>query len=158
LSNSTSTLVLTRSDVAALLPYDACIDAVEAAFRAHAAGRANTPGVLGAHVTHGGFHVKTAGLIAPPLMAASRVVVDVLDQCAAFGDLHHAIAAGAMQRGDVHADLAGIVSGAVAGRCAADEVFVFDSTGTALQDVAAAALVYESALQAGTGIYVTLGS
>jgi ornithine cyclodeaminase/alanine dehydrogenase-like protein (mu-crystallin family) len=37
-------------------------------------------------------------------------------------------------------------------------VTVFDSTGTALQDVAAAALVYERALAAGRGIPVTLAA
>ena len=57
-----STLVLTRSDVRALLDMDACIAAVDAAFRAHAMGATLPPGVLGTHVPGGGFHVKTAGL------------------------------------------------------------------------------------------------
>jgi ornithine cyclodeaminase/alanine dehydrogenase-like protein (mu-crystallin family) len=35
-------------------------------------------------------------------------------------------------------------------------MFVFDSTGTALQDVAAAALVYERALGAGRGVQFAL--
>ena len=37
--------------------------------------------------------------IAPALMAAATVVVDVLDQCVVMGDLRHAIAAGTMTRG-----------------------------------------------------------
>src|SRR5919206_2021134 len=56
------TVLLTRGDVRALLDMDACIDAVERAFRAHAEGHAVASGVLGAHVDGGGFHVKTAGL------------------------------------------------------------------------------------------------
>ena len=36
-------------------------------------------------------------------------VTDNTDQCAAIGDLHHAIAAGAMAASDVHADLAEII-------------------------------------------------
>jgi len=78
-------------------------------------------------------------------------VVDVLSQCAAFGDLHHALAAGAMQTSDVYAELGAIVAGQTPGRETEDEVIVFDSTGMALQDAAVAALVLERALQRGTG-------
>lgn len=38
----------------------------------------------------------------PGVLARNRVVVDVLAQCAEMGDLHHALAAGALTRGDVH--------------------------------------------------------
>jgi ornithine cyclodeaminase/alanine dehydrogenase-like protein (mu-crystallin family) len=34
---------------------------------------------------------------------------------------------------------------------------VFDSTGTALEDVAAAAIVYERAITAGVGMQIALG-
>ncbi len=44
------TLLLTRADVRELLDLGACIDAVEAAFRAHAEGSTLAPGVLGTHV------------------------------------------------------------------------------------------------------------
>ena len=84
--------------------------------------------------------------IAPELMARARVVADRVDQCAAMGDLRHAIAAGTMAREDVHAELAELVVGARPGRTSDDEVTLFDSTGTALQDVAAAARIYQRAL------------
>jgi len=87
----------------------------------------------------------------PALMAASRVVPDLLEQALKIGDLHHAVASGLMTPSAVHAELALIVAGVRPGRSREDEVFVFDSTGTALQDVAAAALVYERALSAGAG-------
>jgi len=45
----------------------------------------------------------------------------------------------------VHADLGEIVAGRKRGRASRDEIIVFDSTGMALQDVAAAAAVYERA-------------
>jgi ornithine cyclodeaminase/alanine dehydrogenase-like protein (mu-crystallin family) len=57
-----ATLVLTRRDVVRLLDVGACIDAVERAFRLHAAGGTIASGVLGTHVGGTGFHVKTAGL------------------------------------------------------------------------------------------------
>ena len=96
--------------------------------------------------------------LAPDLLARSVVVVDVLEQCARIGELHHALAAGALRREDVHAELADVVSGRLPGRRSADEITVFDSTGTALEDVAAAALVYDRALESGAGIELRLGA
>ena len=84
--------------------------------------------------------------IAPALMANAKVVADIADQCAAMGDLRHAIAAGAMPRSAVHAELAEILCGSRPGRETPDEVTIFDSTGTGLQDVAAAMAVYEQAV------------
>jgi alanine dehydrogenase len=96
--------------------------------------------------------------IDPALMAASVVVVDVLEQCAAIGDLHHALEAGVLTRESVHAELADLVAGRKPGRRSREEITVFDSTGTALQDVAAAALVYEKAVASGVGLRVALGA
>ena len=87
----------------------------------------------------------------PLLLARSRLVTDLTEQCSAIGDLHHAIDAGVMSRADVHAELGEIVAGLKPGRTSDDEIIVFDSSGTALQDVAAAAAVYRRALQQGLG-------
>lgn len=94
--------------------------------------------------------------IAPALMARSAVVVDMLEQAAEFGDLHHALAAGVMDRSAVRAELGEVVAGRKPGRCAESEIIVFDLTGMALQDVAAAAAVYERALATGRGKAVRL--
>lgn len=83
--------------------------------------------------------------IEPALLREAAVVVDVLEQCVAFGDLHHAVAAGVLAPDSVRGELGEVVIGTKPGRLSDDEVIVFDSTGTALQDVAAAALVYERA-------------
>jgi alanine dehydrogenase len=82
--------------------------------------------------------------IEPALLARSKVVADVLEQCVNIGDLHHAIAAGAMKRENVYAELGELASGKKIGRASADEITIFDSTGTAFQDAAAAVLVYKS--------------
>jgi alanine dehydrogenase len=92
----------------------------------------------------------------PQLLAENTVVTDILDQCATIGELHHALDAGVMRRGDVHAELADIVSGRKPARRSPNETIVFDSTGTALQDVAAAVLVYRRALADGAGLAVDL--
>lgn len=92
----------------------------------------------------------------PGVLAASRVVVDVLAQCAEMGELHHALAAGALTRDDVHAELAEVVAGRKPGRTAEEQAFVFDSTGTALEDVAASAVVYEKAVARERGLAIDL--
>jgi alanine dehydrogenase len=94
----------------------------------------------------------------PALMAASTVVADLVEQCARIGDLHHAIEAGAMTAGEVHAELGALAAGSRPGRTDKRQITVFDSTGTALQDVAAAELVYRRAAAAGRGIPVALGA
>lgn len=96
--------------------------------------------------------------IAPSLMARAIVVVDVLEQCLLMGDLHHAVAAGALAPGDVQADLGDIVTGERSVRRNDDDIIVFDSTGTALQDVACAAEVYERARHAGRGLPFSLAA
>jgi alanine dehydrogenase len=96
--------------------------------------------------------------IDPALLAASTVVADVLEQCATIGDLHHALDAGLMTRADVFAELGEIVAGRKRGRATDDEIIVFDSTATALQDVAAAALVYERAIARRRGVGLDLSA
>lgn len=92
----------------------------------------------------------------PGLLARSAVVVDILEQCAAIGDLHHALDAGAMTRQDVYAELGEIVAGRKPGRTARDETFVFDSTGMALQDAAVAVVVLERARHQRLGLRLDL--
>jgi ornithine cyclodeaminase/alanine dehydrogenase-like protein (mu-crystallin family) len=82
--------------------------------------------------------------IKPELLAAAKVVTDLTAQAATIGDLHHAIAAGVMSAADVHAELGEIVCGKKPGRASDDEIIVFDSTGTGLQDVAAAMAAYQA--------------
>jgi ornithine cyclodeaminase/alanine dehydrogenase-like protein (mu-crystallin family) len=73
------------------------------------------------------------------------------------GDLHQAIVAGAMTESGVHADLARVVARRHA-PIPADAIVVFDSTGVALEDAAAADLVYERARRLGLGGTLSLAS
>jgi ornithine cyclodeaminase/alanine dehydrogenase-like protein (mu-crystallin family) len=93
----------------------------------------------------------------PELMARAVVVPDVLDQAVYMGDLHHALDAGVMTREDVRAELGTLISGAGPGRARPDEITIFDSTGTGIQDVAAAARAYEVALTRQCGSRIELG-
>ena len=94
----------------------------------------------------------------PALMASSVIVVDMLEQAVTIGDLHHALAAGAVTTDDVRAELGQVVAGVRPGRRSDDEIVIFDSTGMALEDVAAAAAVYERAVQAGRGVKIDLAA
>lgn len=95
--------------------------------------------------------------IAPELLARSKLVTDLTEQAARIGDLHHAIVAGRMTVAEVHAELADLVAGRRPGRENDEEVTIFDSTGTGLQDVAAAIAVYRRAMQSGSGMPYQLG-
>ena len=95
----------------------------------------------------------------PALMAAGVVVADVLEQCASIGDLHHALEAGAVTREETSTPSSPTSSsGRRPGRRSPEEITIFDSTGTAIKDVAAAALVYERAVAEGAGLASRWGS
>jgi ornithine cyclodeaminase/alanine dehydrogenase len=83
--------------------------------------------------------------LAPDLLARCRVVVDALPSAAANGDLRSALAAGVMAESDVHGELPALLAGRIVGRTDPDQRFVFDSTGLAVTDLAAAELAYEAA-------------
>lgn len=137
---------------AALKASDVCVTCTPAR-RAFVSRDAVAPGTFLAAVgadSHGKQELE------PALLSSSTVVVDVLEQCAEIGELQHALAAGLMTREQVHAELGDVVAGRRPGRTREGEITVFDSTGTALQDVAAAIVVYEKATALGRGMEVTL--
>lgn len=86
----------------------------------------------------------------PMLLISNKVVVDLLGQCARAGELHHALDCGLSQE-DVYAELGDVVSGRKPGRCSTEEIIIFDSTGTSLQDVAAASAIYRKAVSSRLG-------
>ena len=94
----------------------------------------------------------------PHLVARSTAVADVLAQCVKVGELQHPIAAGLISPESVHAELGQVLCGLRPGRTEDAEVTLYDSTGTALQDVAVGAVVYEAAREAGMGLSVQLGA
>ena len=89
--------------------------------------------------------------IAPALMRRARVLVDDIEACSAGGDLNHALRAGTMSKDEVHAGLAELAAGRKRGRMREDELVIFDSSGSGVQDVAAAWLAYREACRTGLG-------
>jgi ornithine cyclodeaminase/alanine dehydrogenase-like protein (mu-crystallin family) len=142
-----------RTDVrAAIRESDVCVTCTPSR-KAFVASADVSPGTFIAAV---GADNQGKQELAPELVASATLVVDVLEQCAEIGELQHPLAAGLMTRADVHAELADVVAGRRPGRTRGDEITVFDSSGTALQDVAAAIAVYEKARRTGRGTEVKL--
>jgi len=117
--------------------------------------------ILHASHRHPGLFIAGVGAdnpekheLAPELLAQCLVVPDILEQAATMGDLHHAIAAGVLTRDDIHGELADVICGRIPGRQNDDEVFLFDSTGTALQDVVTATVALSRAVERGVGVEV----
>jgi ornithine cyclodeaminase/alanine dehydrogenase-like protein (mu-crystallin family) len=118
----------------------------------------STRPVLTEDMVHPGAFIAAMGAdnpqkceIAPALIARARLLVDDADACAAGGDLHHALAAGVVGPDHVRADLADLAAGMTAARERPEEIVIFDSTGSGVQDVAVAAAAYRSALSTDAG-------
>jgi ornithine cyclodeaminase len=78
----------------------------------------------------------------------ARLFVDT--QAAAFaeaGDILDPLARGVVERTQVEGDLGDLVCGRVRGRVRADEITLFKSVGTAIEDLAAAQLIVAEATQ-----------
>jgi len=111
---------------------------------------ARAPIVTGAAV-RAGTHVDLVGAFTPEmresddaLVARASLYVDTYaGALKEAGDLLQPIASGAITREAVRAELAELVAGPASARRSEDEVTLFKSVGTALEDLAAAALALE---------------
>ena len=118
-----------------------------------------TPGRLeaGTHVNAVGSHAPAIREIDGEVMRTARVVVDsrdaALSEC---GDCLIPIREGLFGPGHVSDELGEVLAGTRPGRQTAGEITIYQSCGIAVQDVAAAALVYDRARSTGTGIDVEL--
>ena len=111
-----------------------------------------------------GTHITAMGSDSPEkqeletavLGKADKIVVDSLRQCAALGEVHHALKDGTIKEKDVYAELGEILLGKKKGRESDSEITVCDLTGIAVQDVVTSQLVYERALKKKIGSYITV--
>ena len=136
----------------------ACTD-LEAAVRSadivSCATLATAPLVRGAWLS-AGSHLDLIGSFTPAMresdaacFAQSRVFVDTLEALAKSGDVLLARAEGAFADRDLQGTLADLCAGRRTGRRNATEKTLFKSVGTALEDLAAAELVYDALRGAG---------
>ena len=99
----------------------------------------------GTHVNAMGADAPGKHEIADDVLAGATIVIDDYEQCTHSGEINVPWSEGLLDDGDLHAEIGAVVTGEAAGRTAGDDVTVFDSTGLAIQDVAAAHVVYEHA-------------
>lgn len=106
-------------------------------------------------------HVNAMGADAPgkhelsnELLKHATIVIDDYEQTTHSGEINIPWSQGVLGDDDIYAELGQIITDAVAGRGEdgfPTGVSVFDSTGLAIQDVAAAHVVYEHARERGNG-------
>jgi ornithine cyclodeaminase len=109
---------------------------------------ARTPLVQGVWLRPG-THLDLIGGFTPAMREAddeavrrSRVFIDTDAALAEAGDLLDPIAHGALRRDDVAGDLFALCRDETAGRRGREEITLFKSVGSALEDLAAAGLAY----------------
>lgn len=105
----------------------------------------------GAHINAMGADAPGKRELDPALVLASRIFVDDWAQASHSGEINVLVSEAKLGRESVSGTLGEVVAGLNPGRVAADEVTVFDSTGLAIQDVAAARCFYEAARRKGVG-------
>jgi alanine dehydrogenase len=103
------------------------------------------------HVNAMGADAPGKNELAAEILASGKLVIDDYEQCTHSGEINVPWGEGILDDGDIYAELGEIVAGKRPGRIAEDGVTVFDSTGLAIQDVAAAHAVYERAREKGNG-------
>lgn len=102
-----------------------------------------------------GTHVDLIGSFTPAMresdddvVRGATIVADTRSDGTIAGDLSQPLESGVITIDDVVADLQELISGDHPGRTTGEEITVFKSAGIALEDVAAAELVFESGEQA----------
>lgn len=113
-----------------------------------------------------GMHINAIGADGPGkqeldpaiVKLADKVVVDSLKQCKIIGEIQHALSLGLIKEQDVHGEIGEILIGKKVGRESNDEITLFDSTGLAAQDIAAAHVVLEVAKTKNLGYSTNLMS
>ena len=111
-----------------------------------------------------GAHVCAVGACRPDqremdgaLVARGRVFVDSrVAALAEAGDLLIPMAEGRITADHIAGELGEVVAGRVGGRTSPEQITIFKSLGMAVEDVAAAALVYRRACERGLGRGVTI--
>lgn len=110
-----------------------------------------------------GMHINTVGgssrgeqEIATGIFLRSKLVVDDFVNASSLGQITQPVAKGELKKEHVYAELGELVLGHKSGRTTNEELTVFVSSGLAIQDVAAAHMVFLKAKQKGLGTTIKL--
>jgi ornithine cyclodeaminase/alanine dehydrogenase len=106
----------------------------------------------GTHINGIGSHTPGARELDAEIIKRSKLVADSREACLKeAGDIMIPIVDGIITADHIYAELGEIVTSKKPGRVSDDEITLFKSNGLAIQDAAAAKLVYEKAKVAGIG-------
>lgn len=110
----------------------------------------------GTHVTAMGQYDPTKRELDATTIERATYVPDLRERVTQdAGSFIAALEAGRVSEGHVHAELGDVVAGIEPGRTTADEITVFDSGGTGIETVAAAAMLYERAREHDLGTEIS---
>ncbi|WP_224333008.1 ornithine cyclodeaminase family protein [Haloprofundus halobius] len=97
------------------------------------------------HINAMGADAEGKHELADEVLLDAKLVIDDYEQTTHSGEINVPYNAGVLDDDDIYGQIGEIVVGKKDGRTADDGITVFDSTGLAIQDVAAAHVVYEHA-------------
>jgi len=103
----------------------------------------------GTHINAVGADAPGKQELEPAILKKAMVVVDDIRQASSAGEINVPIDNGAYTVDEVYGNLGEIIAGMKPGRVDDRSITVFDSTGVAVEDIAAARLVYEKAMRKG---------
>jgi len=110
----------------------------------------------GQHITAMGSDSEHKNEIEPAIIGNGiSYFCDRLSQCAALGELHHAIEQGLIAPTSSFPELGNVISEQNAGRKNKNEITLCDLTGTGIQDTAIATLAYQQCLRHKAGTTFT---
>jgi len=109
--------------------------------------------VVGSHTHINAIGADAAGKheLADEILLDAKLVIDDYEQTTHSGEINVPWSQGVLDDDDIHGSVGEIVIGEKPGRVDGDGITVFDSTGLAIQDVAAARVAYERASDADAG-------
>ena len=110
----------------------------------------------GAHINALGADAPGKQELEPAILREGRVFLDDMEQASESGEVNVPLHNGELARDAIAGTLGEVVAGRLAGRTAAGDITVFDSTGLAVQDLALARMIYERARSARVGHAISL--
>lgn len=110
----------------------------------------------GVHINAIGADAKGKQELQPAILKKAKLVVDAWEQAAHSGEINVPLKKGLISKRDLYANIGEIVSGKKKGRTNQNEITVFDSTGLAIQDVAIANLIYQTAIKKRKGKWIKI--
>ena len=105
----------------------------------------------GTHISCIGADMPGKQELSPQILKDSRLYADDKPHCMEAGEMELALKAGVIQEMDILGELGDVMEGKCPGRLGPDDITVFDATGMALLDIAAAKTALELAAAKGLG-------